>query len=385
MHKRTTQKMDKAGQMRTDNIYENADAIRGEITMEIEDLNTTRIQPPQQTVSDCVKIRNYRAAVVCLVLLCVLLLTAVIVLCFTFTQEISKNENLTNVRNQLILKNTNLTNERDQLILKNTNLTSERDQLILKNTNLTNERDQLILKSTNLTNERDQLLLKNTNLTNEREQLLLKNTNLTSERDQLILKNTNLTNQRDQLILKSTNLTNDRDQLILRSTNLTNERNQLLPKNTNLTSERDQLILKSTNLTNERNQLKQENNDLQRRLGKVDGWIYHQCSYYYISNETKNWYDNRRYCTERGADLIIINNLEEQEFVRNISGYVDVWIGLTNSNLEGRWKWVDNSTLTSGFWGYGKPYSYYEDCAVSYISWWHAYSCNSALKWICET
>ncbi len=49
--------------------------------------------------------RRYRAAVVCLVLLCVLLLTAVIVLCVTLTQE----------RQQLISKIENLTSEREQL------------------------------------------------------------------------------------------------------------------------------------------------------------------------------------------------------------------------------------------------------------------------------
>ncbi len=79
------------------------------------------------------KIRRYRSAVVCLVLLCVLLLTAVIVLCVTLTQErqqlISKNEHLTNEREQLIFKNEHLINEREQLMLKNTNLTSEREQL----------------------------------------------------------------------------------------------------------------------------------------------------------------------------------------------------------------------------------------------------------------
>ncbi len=63
--------------------------------------------------------RSSRAAVVCLVLLCVLLLTAVIVLCVIFTQE----------RQQLISKNENLITEREQLMLKNTNLTSEREQL----------------------------------------------------------------------------------------------------------------------------------------------------------------------------------------------------------------------------------------------------------------
>lgn len=58
------------------------------------------------------KTRSFRAVGVCLILLCVILLTAVIVLCVTF---ISKNDNLTSERNRLIFINENLTRERDQL------------------------------------------------------------------------------------------------------------------------------------------------------------------------------------------------------------------------------------------------------------------------------
>ncbi len=44
------QKMDtRERQRKTDDIYENADAIKGKITMEIEDMNTTRIQPSEHT------------------------------------------------------------------------------------------------------------------------------------------------------------------------------------------------------------------------------------------------------------------------------------------------------------------------------------------------
>jgi len=44
----------------------------------------------------------------------------------------------------------------------------------------------------------------------------------------------------------------------------------------------------------------------------TDGWIYYKSSLYFISSETKSWTESRRYCTERGADLIIINNRDEQ-------------------------------------------------------------------------
>ncbi|XP_042601594.1 CD209 antigen-like protein C [Cyprinus carpio] len=82
----------------------------------------------------------------------------------------------------------------------------------------------------------------------------------------------------------------------------------------------------------------------------TDGWKCHQSSLYFISSEKKSWTESRRYCRERAADLIIINNTEEQEFVKNISGGSGYfWIGLTDIEVEGRWKWVDGSTLTSRF------------------------------------
>uniref|UniRef100_A0A8C1GUZ7 C-type lectin domain-containing protein n=1 Tax=Cyprinus carpio TaxID=7962 RepID=A0A8C1GUZ7_CYPCA len=98
----------------------------------------------------------------------------------------------------------------------------------------------------------------------------------------------------------------------------------------------------------------------------TDGWIYYQYHFYYMSTEMKSWTESRKYCTERGADLIIINNRQEQVSERYCVSFI-----------KGSWKWVDGSTLTSG-------YSRYENCARSCTSWWTGYSCNNALKWICE-
>uniref|UniRef100_A0A9J8D3Q6 C-type lectin domain-containing protein n=1 Tax=Cyprinus carpio carpio TaxID=630221 RepID=A0A9J8D3Q6_CYPCA len=41
-------------------------------------------------------------------------------------------------------------------------------------------------------------------------------------------------------------------------------------------------------------------------------WITYKHSSYFISSEWKNWTDSRRDCLQRGADLVIINNEEEQ-------------------------------------------------------------------------
>ncbi|XP_073686209.1 C-type lectin domain family 4 member E [Garra rufa] len=151
------------------------------------------------------------------------------------------------------------------------------------------------------------------------------------EKQQLITKN-------EKLMSKNDNLTSESEQLILKNTNLTNERQQLILKNTNLTNERQQLILKNTNLTNDRQQLRNE-------LKNCDGWIYYQFSCYYISNETKTWSDSKNDCLNRGADLIIINNSEEQNFV-NMSGNAGFHIGLSKNDVAGTWKWVDGTNVT---------------------------------------
>uniref|UniRef100_A0A8C2G986 Zmp:0000000924 n=1 Tax=Cyprinus carpio TaxID=7962 RepID=A0A8C2G986_CYPCA len=137
-------------------------------------------------------------------------------------------------------------------------------------------------------------------------------------------------------------------------------RDELLTKITNLTEERDELIIKNKNLLN---------------------------NFYYMSNETKNWTESRQDCLKKGADLIIINNSTEQDFVKNNTVKREFWIGVTDIDVEDRWKWVDGSNLTSGFWESGEPNSYQgneEDCALNYSPGWADFPCDYMSKWICE-
>ncbi|XP_077098919.1 C-type lectin domain family 4 member M-like [Siphateles boraxobius] len=114
-----------------------------------------------------------------------------------------------------------------------------------------------------------------------------------------------------------------------------------------------------------------------------------------MPSEKKSWTESRRDCRERGADLIIINNREEQDFVENMTGSAIVWIGLTDSDVDGTWKWVDGNTLTSGFWASGEPNGgRRENCVVTVAvptkpEWgnrvgWLDVECTKAFQWICE-
>ncbi|XP_067254076.1 CD209 antigen-like protein C [Chanodichthys erythropterus] len=150
-------------------------------------------------------------------------------------------------------------------------------------------------------------------------------------------------------------------------------------------------LSRSKNLTEEREELRKDLAKLQARLYEHDQcsvnpkWITHNFSSYYISSEWKNWTDSRQDCLQRGADLMIINNREEQEFIRTVTSGNIVWIGLTDIDEEGVWKWVDDSTLISGSWEPGEPNNKLsnEDCAVSIFDW-ADYPCNYTFVWICE-
>ncbi|XP_056592932.1 CD209 antigen-like protein C isoform X2 [Triplophysa dalaica] len=187
---------------------------------------------------------------------------------------------------------------------------------------------------------------------------------------------------RDWLLNKDTNLSKERDLLLTNDTNLTEERELLLFNDTNFTKAIEKLIFGNKNLSYDRDKLIGQMKNLQMYL---DGWIYFRFSFYYISNEWKSWDDSRRYCRDRGADLIIIDNKEEQDFIQKMSDGRSLWIGLSDSDEEGRWKWVDGSALTSGSWWSGEPNGgKKENCVISYKSVWYDYPCTTLYGFICE-
>ncbi|XP_036000715.1 collectin-12 [Fundulus heteroclitus] len=98
-------------------------------------------------------------------------------------------------------------------------------------------------------------------------------------------------------------------------------------------------------------------------LKKTPDWENYQERLYFFSTDKSSWTESRRSCQDLGGDLVKIDSREEQMFLEEkLRGLMEeaedkFWIGLTDSELEGRWLWVDGSPLDESlkFWWNKEP------------------------------
>uniref|UniRef100_A0A3B3IPG7 C-type lectin domain-containing protein n=1 Tax=Oryzias latipes TaxID=8090 RepID=A0A3B3IPG7_ORYLA len=121
------------------------------------------------------------------------------------------------------------------------------------------------------------------------------------------------------------------------------------------------------------------------KTGCAEKWIRFCSSCYFLSGKSKSWDES---CKARGADLVVINSKDENEFISKLNTE-RCWIGLTDRDLEGTWKWVDGSSLNLTFWGSGQPDNYDgdEDCVETHFKspgLWNDIPCKLSRRLICE-
>ncbi|XP_029937117.1 CD209 antigen-like protein E [Myripristis murdjan] len=156
--------------------------------------------------------------------------------------------------------------------------------------------------------------------------------------------------------------------------NLTEDRSLL----SSMTKERDQLNASLIGMTEERDRL---------HALSTQRWIMFSYGCYLLSNERNSWETARQDCRDRGADLVVIDSLEEQIFLFTFK--TSVWIGLSDRDEQRTWTWVDGTPLTLSFWDYQQPNNLKkEDCVQTLTGKcennWHDMRCSTVLPWICE-
>ncbi|XP_048882081.1 C-type lectin domain family 4 member E isoform X1 [Brienomyrus brachyistius] len=128
-------------------------------------------------------------------------------------------------------------------------------------------------------------------------------------------------------------------------------------------------------------------------------WVEFEDKCYYFSKDKLDWESSKASCETLGSHLVVLRSHEqhealEQEVRRLRQLDYHFWIGLSDRETEGDWKWVDNSTVNFTYWNVenSQPDNHLsggihgEDCAVlnSIHKYWADVPCDFLYKHICE-
>ncbi|XP_069563005.1 CD209 antigen-like protein C [Brachyistius frenatus] len=154
-----------------------------------------------------------------------------------------------------------------------------------------------------------------------------------------------------------------------------------------MTEERDLLNTSLTEMTKQLDRIRTQSTE---KKTCPEGWTIFRFSCYRLSDLSGSWDTGREDCRDRAAHLVVIESLEEQEFLSTFTK-LPVWIGLNDNETEGTWKWIDGTPLTFTDWATGQPDEWLphaggEDCAHirEQSREWNDASCKTSMNWICE-
>lgn len=86
---------------------------------------------------------------------------------------------------------------------------------------------------------------------------------------------------------------------------------------------------------------------------------------YAVSSKRLKWDDAKKFAEEAGGYLVILADMEENDFILQtyrtpLETHEDVlWIGLSDADVEGVFRWVNGEGLSFTNWAYGEPNNAY--------------------------
>lgn len=129
-----------------------------------------------------------------------------------------------------------------------------------------------------------------------------------------------------------------------------------------------------------------------------ENWVFFKDSCYFQSTTRQSWQSAENSCIQKKAHLVVVNNLDELDFLSSIVKLIEsYWIGLVEKE-EGQWSWVDGTDFkaTEHYWDEGQPDNWDvrvngEDCGqlhgrirVDKRRLWNDADCTLSYPYICE-
>ncbi|XP_019617679.1 PREDICTED: uncharacterized protein LOC109465000 isoform X3 [Branchiostoma belcheri] len=122
------------------------------------------------------------------------------------------------------------------------------------------------------------------------------------------------------------------------------------------------------------------------------GYTRYQRSCFKVFGNRKNYYGAKRVCQTDGGSLAMPKDSSTNSFLLNLGNKIrggPFFIGLSDQNAEGQWRFADNTPLGSFTnWDPGEPNDSHvsgEDCGeLKSTGKWNDVKCHSEIQYICE-
>ncbi|XP_032643810.1 killer cell lectin-like receptor subfamily B member 1B allele C [Chelonoidis abingdonii] len=113
-------------------------------------------------------------------------------------------------------------------------------------------------------------------------------------------------------------------------------------------------------------------------------WLLHRRKCYWVSKEVKYWKKSFEDCTMKTSQMLVIQDQDEMDFIRNVTkGVNHIWIGLNVTSPERNWMWVDGSLVNQTLFpvtGLAEQNS----CGVMKGEQIRSEICGGEFKWVCQ-
>lgn len=108
---------------------------------------------------------------------------------------------------------------------------------------------------------------------------------------------------------------------------------------------------------------------------------------YFCSAQPDTWWNAKNKCQNFGGYLCVINDAQENEWVKNKIMGATAFIGLHDMNVEGYYEWVDGTPFTYSNWYPGQPNNANNDqdvCEMLPDGTWNDQYATTLREYICE-
>ncbi|CAJ1086194.1 CD209 antigen-like protein E isoform X1 [Xyrichtys novacula] len=123
-----------------------------------------------------------------------------------------------------------------------------------------------------------------------------------------------------------------------------------------------------------------------------DGWLWWRSHCYFFSvgvQENLRWNESAEFCWKHNSSLAVITDSAEMEFIqsvmRSFPKFPFLWVGLTDTQQEGRWQWSDGTDIQDHMSLTVEWDADHRDCAdLRGGGSLFAASCEAYGPWICK-